>query len=207
MPAPDAILAGLTAISNEWRSLAIGWHVVFGLTIAAVLAGYKPSQRAAACGLTGPLVSVSALAWHSGNPFNAFVFALLALVVLVIAATLPADSVRLPLPPVLVVGGLLLLFAWVYPHFIMTDRWMTYFYGSPLGLIPCPTLAAVIGTSLVLGLFRSAACSAVLVSAGVGYGVVGVFRLNVTLDYGLLAGAAALALVALTGGGPRSVPS
>jgi hypothetical protein len=199
VPTPDVIRAGLTAIANEWRALAIAWHVVFGLAIVSVGAGWRPSQRAAACGLSLPLVSVSALAWQSGNPFNTLVFAFLALVLFGIALTMPSESIRVAARPVSVVGGLLLIFGWTYPHFVTSDRWTTYLYASPLGLVPCPTLATLIGMSLVLELFRAVRWSAMLAVAGLVYGAIGVFKLRVALDYGLLAGAVVIAVAIASG--------
>ena len=198
MPAPDVILAGLTAISNEWRSLAIAWHIAFGLAIVAISAGWRPSERAIAGVLTVPLVSVSLLASQSGNPFNSAVFALLAVVLTIVAATLPAQVIRVASRRVLIPGGLLLLFGCVYPHFVTAQSWTPYLYASPLGLIPCPTLATLIGVSLALGLFRSMRWSTPLAIAGIVYGVIGVFRLDVVIDYALLAGAVALAAISAT---------
>jgi hypothetical protein len=59
MPATDAILASLAAVANQWQALAIGWHVVIGALILAMLAGWRPSNRTAARILTLPLFSVS----------------------------------------------------------------------------------------------------------------------------------------------------
>ena len=48
--------------------------------------------------------------------------------------------------------------------------------------------------ALILGVLRSKAWSMTLAAAGFVYGAIGVFTLGVTLDYGLLAGAAVLGL-------------
>ena len=63
MPTPDSIVSGLTAIANEWRTLAIGWHLVFGALLLAVGAGWRPSHRHAGYLLAAPLLSVAGLAW------------------------------------------------------------------------------------------------------------------------------------------------
>jgi hypothetical protein len=83
---------------------------------------------------------------------------------------------------------MLIAFGWGYPHFLETDRWMTYAYAAPLGVLPCPTLSALIGATLILGLLGSAVWSITLAAAGLVYGTVGVFVLGVQLDYVLLAG-------------------
>jgi hypothetical protein len=69
----------------------------------------------------------------------------------------------------------------------------TYLYGAPLGVVPCPTLMAVLGLTLLGGGFRSRAWSLTLVGLGLLYGVVGVAWFGVILDAILVAGAAALA--------------
>ena len=48
MPSTETILVDLTALANQWQPLAIGWHVVTGALILAMIAGWRPSNRAAA---------------------------------------------------------------------------------------------------------------------------------------------------------------
>ena len=45
VPPPETILAGLAAIANDWRSLAIAWHVLLGVLLVLLLAGWRPSAR------------------------------------------------------------------------------------------------------------------------------------------------------------------
>lgn len=193
MPPADVILASLTAIANEWRPLAIAWHLFVANQILALLFGCRPSQRSVAFNLVLPVVSVSVLAWLSGNPFNGSLFAVLALVLGGIAYRMRAQSIVVSSRPVLVAGSLLVLFGWVYPHFLTTARWIEYAYAAPLGLLPCPTLAALIGLTLILDLLESKSWSITLAASGLLYGAIGVFRLGVSLDYGLLAGTIVLA--------------
>ena len=192
MPPADAILAGLTNVANQWRALAIGWHVVSGALMLALLAGWRPSNRVAAGSLTLPLLSVSGMAWASGNPFNGTTFATLALLLAATATRLSTARVGVAPPPLVAAGVLLVAFGWTYPHFLETDRWTTYLYAAPFGLVPCPTLSLLIGVALIFNLFGSALWSALLALSGMAYGVVGVFRLGVTLDAALLAGAVIL---------------
>lgn len=196
MPTPDSILSGLTTIANEWRTLAIGWHVFFGTLLLALLAGWRPSNRYAGYLLTAPLLSVAGLAWVSGNPFNGTILSALAFLLQFAARRFANETVRLSSSQFLVPGALLVAFGWSYPHFLNADQWTTYAYAAPLGIVPCPTLSVLIGLTLVLGLFRSKVWATPLAAAGLLYGVIGVFRLGVLLDYGLLAGAAALAVAA-----------
>jgi len=70
MPSPETILSGAASIANGWRTLAIGWHALLGTLVIALLIGWRPSNRIAGYLFTAPLLSVSVLAWASGNPFN-----------------------------------------------------------------------------------------------------------------------------------------
>lgn len=197
MPSTEAILDGLTATANDWRGLAIGWHMLLAAAIVCAFADWRPTNRAVAVLLILPLVSVSAMAWNSGNPFNTATFAALALVLGWIARRLVSARVRMSQPWLVAAGALLMAFAWIYPHFLRTQAWTEYTYAAPLGLIPCPTLSAVIGATLILGLLESRAWSLSVALMGLAYGAIGIFRLGVTIDVALLAGAAVLAVAAL----------
>ena len=197
MPSSESILAGLTAIATDWRWLAGTWHLLlFGLLLT-LLAGWRPSSRFLAQLLTTPVLSVSALAWMSGNPFNAVVFAALAFVLAYAAIRFhqavvePARGWRVPAVALVAFGS-------TYPHFVDAESFTVYIYSAPFGLIPCPTLSVVIGITLMFGNCRSTVWTLTLISAGVLYGVIGVFRLGVVLDVGLLAGALLLALSELS---------
>ena len=196
MPSPEIILSGAASIANGWRTLAIGWHALLGTFVLAVLVGWRPSNRIAGYLFTAPLLSVSALAWASGNPFNGAMFAALALFLIGIATRLSKEPVDVASSPLLLLGALLVAFGWTYPHFLTADHWTAYTYAAPFGLLPCPTLSAVIGLTLVLGMLRSKLWSMTLAAAGFAYGAIGVFTLGVTLDYGLVAGATLLGAIA-----------
>jgi hypothetical protein len=208
MPSSEAILGGLTAIANDWRLLAIGWHVLVGALLAGLLTGWRPAERTTGYLLIAPVASVSGMAWLSGNPFNGAIFAALALLLAVVASRLPDEPVTIAAPVLLVPGALLVAFAWVYPHFLETDRSATYLYAAPLGLLPCPTLSALVGVTLIVSVLRSKAWTATLAAAGLLYGAIGVFRLGVAIDSVLLAGAILLAgTVARSSGVHRPVRS
>ena len=189
MPSSDAIVWNATMIANEWRTVAVAWHVMLVLALIAVSFGWRPSSRGAATILAAPFLSVSAAAWSGGNPVNGTVFAALFLVLLRVSERLPASRVRFGASKFAVPGALLVAFGAAYPHFLTTTSWITYAYAAPLGVLPCPTLSAVIGAALLCGLFSAAPWSVALVIASLVYGAMGVLMLGVQLDYGLLAGA------------------
>ncbi len=197
MPTRTEIVEGIVSIANTAQPLAIAWHLLLGLLIVALAFRWRPSNRLTGLLLAAPFMSVSTLAWSSGNPFNAAVFAIVT-ALLVLAARAAHGDIRIAPGLFAAPGALLVAYGWVYPHFLDADSWTAYLYSSPFGLIPCPTLAAVIGLTLVLSNLGSAAWSATLAIAGLLYGVIGVFGLGVSLDYGLVAGAAVLGFAILS---------
>jgi hypothetical protein len=102
MPSSDTVLSGVTAIANDWRWLAITWHVLLAALIALLLAGWRPTVRLMGRLLMTPLLSVGLTAWLSGNPFNGVVFAILAAVLIATAVGFPRRTIRFiaePLEP------------------------------------------------------------------------------------------------------------
>jgi len=193
MPSPELILRGLTAIANEFAWLAVAWHTVFAVFILGLILGWRPPNHLTGALLTAPAVSVGTLAWLSGNPFNGALFVLLAIWQAAVVAHLSTERVTFNGTPHITVGTSLILFAWFYPHFLETPTFMAYAYAAPLGLLPCPTLAAVIGFTLVLHWLHSRAWALTVAVVGMFYGVLGVVRLGVALDVVLLIGAVWLA--------------
>jgi len=83
----------------------------------------------------------------------------------------------------------MIIFGWVYPHFLEKSSLINYLYSAPTGLIPCPTLSIVIGFALLFNRFESKAWPLILSVISLFYGLFGIFRLKVMLDAGLLFGA------------------
>jgi hypothetical protein len=190
MPSSEALLGSLTTIANEWRMLAIVWHMALGASVVALIAGWRPSNRVAAYLLLTPLASVSAVAWAWGNPFNGAVFAVLAALLVGIASRISSHPVQMARPLLFVPAAMLMVFGWTYPHFLERNPWTAYLYAAPMGLLPCPTLATVIGATVMLDFLDSTRWTATVAIAGLVYGAIGVMELRVNLDYGLLTGAA-----------------
>ncbi|MEZ5294026.1 MAG: hypothetical protein R2745_23285 [Vicinamibacterales bacterium] len=207
MPAPEDVLAGLTAVANDWRAVAVAWHLWLAAGALAFAAGWWwPTGRLVARLLVLPVVSVAALAALSGNPFTAAAFAVLAGALLAGAARVPAAPVRPASWPAIVAGVALTAFGLTYPHFLDAGTWTAYLYASPFGLLPCPTLAVLIGLTLLVRTLRTAMWSVPLAIAGVFYGSVGFLSLGVVLDTALLLGALVLgAVTAAEASGWRSV--
>jgi hypothetical protein len=194
MPAPEEILAGLRAISNSWRVLAVVWHLYFAAFALALLLGALPSNRSAGMLLGLPLLSVSILAWIFANPFNGTFFALAGAALIAISSRLPREAVRIAPLWAVVPGALMFAFGWVYPHFLDVSSLLPYLYSAPTGLIPCPTLSIVIGLAVALRGLGSRTWSLVLCATAIFYGVYGAAHLGVTLDWVLLLGALMLVL-------------
>jgi hypothetical protein len=192
MPSPAQILETLASIASGRTAMAIAWHVVLAAVVAAVLAGWRPVRKPAGTAMAVPLLSVASLAWVYGNPFNAIVFLLFAVLLAALGSGLPAGRVT-PAPAwARIVGASLVAFGWVYPHFLAGGPWWKYLYAAPTGLIPCPTLSALVGLTFLAGGFSSRAFPLTLGFLGLFYGAFGAFRLGVTIDIVLLTGSVVL---------------
>ena len=186
MPTVDTLLTSATTIANDWRPLAFAWHLALMWCAVFLAFGWRPTRRVAAMVITTPLVSVSAVAWSAGNPFNGTVFAAIAATLFAIAMRLPLRTVSLPTLRIMLAGGAFASFGLVYPHFLDVRSPYQYLYESPFGVLPCPTLLVVAGVSIMIGAFESPAWRRVVSAAALAYGVIGVFVLGVTIDVALI---------------------
>ena len=193
MPRPAEILSGIERVANEAYPYAIAWHVIVGVALLFLVLGWRPTRRVAGLVSTVPLVSVSAFSWAYGNPFNGLVFGLASILLGVLAIRAPAAA-RGPRSELwsAALGGVLVAFAWTYPHFLTGHPWYAYLYASPMGLIPCPTLALLVGVSLIGNGPAGRTWTAALAAIATFYGLFGVLRLGVTIDLVLLLGALGL---------------
>jgi hypothetical protein len=191
VPTADAIRDDLTAIANEWRLLAVFWHAYVATLWLAIATRRGLSNRFISALLVPPLLSVSGLAWHSNNPFNGALFAAVSVALGIVALRLPPAAIRIASGPSMVAGLICLTFGWVYPHFVATTNPIWYLIAAPLGLLPCPTLSAISGLTLMVEP-RSTTWMLTLASISFVYAAIGVFGLAVTIDIVLFAGAAAL---------------
>ena len=186
MPSPEAILEMATAIANNWRWLAVAWHIAF---VIAAISVPQMSRRTAGVLLTLPMISVSLMAWNAGNPFNGLVFMVLAALMAGLATTLGSRPISLDgALRNIMGGGVLVDLGLVYPHFLISSSWLSYVVAAPFGLLPCPTLAVVTGVSLICGSFGSRAWAIVVSVAALSYGLIGVALLRVWIDAFLIAG-------------------
>lgn len=205
MPTRADILSGLAFIANDALTLAMAWHVGVLAVVVALAAGWRPYRRWAGVLLTLPLVSTAVLAGLYRNPFNALVVGLLAVVLAILALRLGSGRVeRGPVWSALVGAGLI-FFAWSYPHFLDPSKpAIAYLFASPMGLVPCPSLALVVGFGLLAGGLGSRAWSIGLAMGALFYGLFGTIRLGVYIDMFLLCGAVALLV---SGRSTRQMPA
>jgi hypothetical protein len=192
MPSATEILDGLSAIANQATGIAVTWHIVIAIALMALASGWRPSQRTARL-LTGtPLGSVAALAFAFGNLFNGWVFAASVLLLTGLAMKRDRRPVSRGSAWTRRIGVAMIAFGWLYPHFL-EGLATAYLYASPMGLVPCPTLAVAIGLTLLGNGLGSRVWSLTLVAIALFYGLFGVLRVGVFLDIGLVGGAVALA--------------
>lgn len=201
MPQPEAIHAQLATIANSWSGLALGWHLAVLLAALALVAGWRPRWPVAGGLLALPLVSVAIVSGFHGNPLNAALPGVSALFVAAASFRMRGQHVARADWPSLVVGGLLIGFALVYPHFLGDASLLHYALHAPLGLVPCPTYALVAGCLLLAGPPRSRLLEAGFAVVAAFYGMFGWLVLGVTIDALLGAGAALLVLRSLAPAG------
>ena len=147
--------------------------------------------------LSIPLLSVSTMAWMSGNPFNGLVFAVVGVVLVTLSIAQLKGGTYVARDWRLGVGLLLFALGFFYPHFTHATSVLRYVYATPTGLIPCPTLLVVIGLSMILGSFKSRSWSLTLGSTGVLYGIYGATYLGVVLDWVLFFGGLLLIFISV----------
>lgn len=199
MPSPAAILAHLTWVSNTFWPIAMVWHIVLYRLLAGLLVGRRPSVRLAATACAAPLVSVALVAALHGNPFNAMTFGSAAVILGVLGAMSPDGLATRGSNPMVAAGAVLLVLASVYPHFVDVPNPLAWLLVAPLGVVPCPTLAGVIGLALLTAPDGTRLWRGVLAAMGLLYGLIGALRLGVAMDLWLLAGAVVLGVQALAG--------
>ena len=193
----DAILAALSAITNEWRGVATAWHVVYAVLVVLIVSRAIP-RAAAASGLALSALSVAMLAWWSGNPFNTGVFLVVGILMLRLASRMRSTAIVLGSRSEVVAGMLLVAFGAVYPHFLAATSWTAYLYLAPLGLIPCPTMSAIAGVTLIADGFGSKTWSGLVAMMAIVYGLIGVLILGVMIDVALIAGGVMLVIGLVT---------
>lgn len=189
---PEEIINGLQTIVDKYSLFSMAWHFVFYGLIAALIARWKPSNRLFAILFCMPAFSVAAFAWLIGNPFNGMLFSILAILILIFGVKASSQPIRFSQLPFAISGILMIVFGLVYPHFIETNSVYNYLVESPVGLIPCPTLAVMIGFALLFNGFGSQAITLILIIFGLFYGIFGVLKLAVYLDLFLVFGTTAL---------------
>jgi hypothetical protein len=77
-------------------------------------------------------------------------FALLAASLVGIASRISSHPIHVMRSLLFVPAAMLMVFGWTYPHFLERNPWTAYLYAAPMGLLPCPTLATVIGATVML---------------------------------------------------------
>jgi hypothetical protein len=194
MPKTEEILNGLQTIVNNQSVIALIWHIALYFLIMCLFVNWHPTNRIMGILICLPVISVAVLAWFYGNPFNGGLFAVLAILIFVFALRTTDMRVSYSSWPFLLIGIIMIVFGFVYPHFIRANSLFEYLYASPFGLIPCPTLSVLIGIILFFNALGSPAISLSLIVFGLFYGLFGVFKLGVAIDLFLLMGSISLLL-------------
>lgn len=191
MPSSAEILALLSRMANELTIVAIGWQLVVFAAVIAVLFGWQPSRRLATTLLAMPALSVGAVSLAYGSWFNGISFAVLALTLIGLSGRQPAEPSTVTRGWPVYAGIAMLVFGLNYTHFFDWEAG-NFVYASPVGVIPCPTLALLAGIALLTRGFQSRAVMVAIAAWSTFYALFGLMRLHVTLDVLLGVGAAAL---------------
>lgn len=200
MPSAELILANLHTSANQWWQVAALWHV-YVVGVAAYLYMRRPVElRTVRMLFAVPLVSVSVVAWVTGDLFNASSMALVFVLLIAFGLADSSGPARRSPKAIWCVGVSLIALGWVYPHFLEEGPG-AYFYAAPLGILPCPTLAMLVGVSLVLSGSSATAYPSILAAISASYGVFGAVYLGVILDAWLVVGALFLVLALFFGRG------
>lgn len=189
MPTPEEILNGLSLAANKFMLLSIAWHIAVAFFLALLISGKRPANKAVALGSIAMLLSVAFIAMLVSNPFNGVMFLLAAILFIYITWKLPLANVIVKWDLISISGLVMIIFGFVYPHFLEEAAFYNYLYAAPLGLIPCPTLSVFIGITLLFHGFYSKKWMMSAALIGLFYGIFGVLRLKVYLDVVLIAGA------------------
>jgi hypothetical protein len=192
MPKTQEIISSLESIANDYVAVAVFWHIAFYILLTILLVKWEPSNKLLGVLLCLPLFSVAMFAWIAGNPFNGILFLAIGILVFIFALRTSPEPIAFSSVPFMVIGVLMIIFGLVYPHFIHTDSFIKYFYATPLGLVPCPTLSLLIGFMLLYNGFGSNAMTITFIIFGFFYGIFGVLKLGVHLDIGLILGTTGL---------------
>lgn len=192
MPTPEQILSGLQLIANRAQPVGTLWHIAVIIALIAIISGWRPTRRTIALALVLPLMSVAIVAFLHEGFFNGAMFTVAALALALLGRHVPEDRPGRPSRSVLVLGIAMTILGFVYPHFLQGGSYLWYLYSGPLGELPCPTIYFVIGLTLLSDGVGSRAWSLILAALAWFYGVVGVAKLGVWLDAGLVVGAAGL---------------
>lgn len=184
----EEIINGLQSIVNDYSTIALIWHAVFYILIAALIAKWEPSNKILGLLISLPLLSVAILAWITGNPFNGTMFSIATILIFIFGLKTNSQPINYSQLTFMIAGILMIIFGLVYPHFINPDSILKYLYASPAGLIPCPTLSVIIGFLLLYNGFGSQPITLTLIVLGLFYGIFGVLKLAVYLDIFLLLG-------------------
>jgi hypothetical protein len=182
------IIAGLNSIANKYAWFAVFWHVVFYILVIAFIANWEPSNKLIGTLICIPLFSVAFFAWITGNPFNGVMFTVMGILILLFGLKSSVQSIQPSQLPYVISGIVMIAFGLIYPHFIETSSIFNYFYASPVGLIPCPTLSILIGFILIFNGFGSQSITSTFILFGLFYGLFGVIKLAVYLDLFLVFG-------------------
>jgi hypothetical protein len=196
MASPQVTLDQLSDAARHALPVSMFWHIALTVALVSLALGWRPSRRLAGCLLSLPLGSTSLVALAFGHWMDAVVLGVVGLVLLGLGALRLSDArCTLGSVPICILGFGLVELGWIYPLFLRGEP-ASYLIAAPLGTLPCPTLASIVGLALLAHGLGDRAWATVLGLIGLFCGLFSSVYLGVALDTALSIGSLALLGVA-----------
>lgn len=187
MKTPEAITAMLETVSGETRSYSAFVHFLFLAVIVSGLLVAKIRNSVfswfiAFLSLSATIVSVKYVIAPNIIIFGMFfVFTVHAYLTKKLNFQLEGIA-----PLNLLFGALGLVFGFWYLHWVESPVWLNAFLYSPLGVVNCPTMAAICGFLCLSQKPRSKVLETTVGLITLYFGFFGIFRLGAYVDVALI---------------------
>ncbi|MBP2652518.1 MAG: hypothetical protein H6Q73_87 [Firmicutes bacterium] len=181
------ILNYLETVSNQNLWLNFSIHLLVIIAVSVILfSGKRNCQHRIVDGVILLLfTSVAVNAVVYGNPFHFITFAFLAIFAILELYKSKNEFYVLNLNVRCIVAITFVIIGFWYPEFVKTTPAALILF-SPAGIIPCPTLLITLGMLTLAYPKVNMTQYTITALLGFCYGLIGVFKLNVSIDVALI---------------------
>lgn len=190
----ESMVNYLIMVSNRNISINLLIHTIIFLSLIVIFFAKDNKLRKYSIYFSILTLSGSVLinAICGGNKFHIITFALIFLTILFGIIT-NNEQFNRPEKNINTVFSIIFLIIGIwYPEFVEANA-LTYFFVSPMGIVPCPTLIAIIGL-MSLYYDKVKIIQFMIIFMGSIYGIIGTFVFKVYFDIWLIAAVAYLLL-------------